>query len=383
VRQLWDFRLLLYALNGKVGVTVEKMLNRLYEETGLSKDEIVYMITKLDAAGKIRLYELARKKQREYYDDHVYLRGLIEFSNHCRRNCLYCGIRRSNQSVDRYRLKRSQILECCEVGYQLGYRTFVLQSGEDGYYNDHRLTTLIEAIKGRYPDAAVTLSIGERGEDTYQKLFDAGADRFLLRHETASRRLYEILHPKASYDERIQCLKVLKRIGYQVGSGFMVGLPKQTAEDLADDLLFLKELQPDMIGIGPFITHSGTPLKFMKGGTLDQTLVLIALARLIIPDSLIPATTAIGSIHPQGRELALKAGANVMMPNLTPIHIKEKYELYDNKICTTEQFSDCHHCMIRSIELAGFKVSMGRGDSHRFVRKSMLEAAKINYFWAT
>ncbi len=352
---------------------MEVLLNKLYEENRLNKDEIVYIITNVDAAGRKSLYELARMKQREYYDDQVYLRGLIEFSNICRKNCLYCGIRRSNKVVERYRLKKSEIVQCCEDGYQLGYRTFVLQSGEDGYYNIHRLTGLVETIKAKFPDAAVTLSIGERDEETYQQLFNAGADRFLLRHETASKRLYSILHPKSSYDERMHCIRVLKRIGFQVGSGFMVGLPKQTAEDLADDLLFLKELHPDMIGIGPFIPHSETPLKFMKGGTLDDTLVMIALARLMVPDSLIPATTAIGSIHPLGRELALNAGANVVMPNLSPMSVRAKYELYNNKICTTEQPFQCYYCMEKRIESAGFKVNMGRGDSYRFNALSKTE----------
>ncbi len=355
------------------GVTVEKLLVKLYEENELSRDEIVHIINEIDAAGKKKLYDLARMKQREYYDDHVYLRGLIEFSNICRRNCLYCGIRRSNRNVERYRLKKSQIVQCCEEGYQLGYRSFVLQSGEDNYYTVHRLTALVEKIRANFPDVAITLSVGERDELTYQKLYDAGADRYLLRHETASRRLYGILHPKASYDERMDCLRVLKRIGYQVGSGFMVGLPKQTAEDLADDLLFLKELNPDMIGIGPFIPHSETPLKFMKGGSLDQTLVMIALARLIVPDSLIPATTAIGSIHPLGRELALNAGANVVMPNLSPMSVRSKYELYDNKICTTDQPDQCYHCMERRIESVGFKVNRGRGDSYRYLTQGKID----------
>jgi biotin synthase len=345
---------------------VDHLLEKLYEENQLAKDEIVYIIRTIETAEKKRLFELARLKQREYYGDQVYLRGLIEFSNICRRDCLYCGIRKSNKMVERYRLSLNQIHQCCEEGYRLGYRTFVLQSGEDSYYNVERLTVLVEGIKQRFPDAAVTLSIGERDEATYQRLYDAGADRFLMRHETASRRLYEALHPNASFDERMHCIKVLQKIGYQVGSGFMVGLPGQTAEDLADDLCFLKELQPDMIGIGPFIPHSETPLKHTKGGALEETLVMVALARLFVPDSLIPATTAIGSIHPQGRELALKAGANVVMPNLSPVGVRQKYELYDNKICTGEESAQCKHCIELRIESAGFHANMGRGDSHRF-----------------
>ena len=347
---------------------MEHLLYKLYVTSLLTKEEIVFIIKNIDTADKKRLFELAHLKQCKYYGDHVYMRGLIEFSNFCKMDCLYCGIRKSNKNVERYRLSLEQILQCCEEGYQLGYRTFVLQSGEDNYYTIERLTFLVEEIKQRYPDAAVTLSIGERDEETYQKLYDAGADRFLMRHETASRQLYETLHPGASYDERINCIKVLKKIGYQVGSGFMVGLPGQSAEDLADDLLFLKELQPDMIGIGPFIPHKDTPLKQMKGGTLEDTLVMVALARLFVPDSLIPATTAIGSIHPQGRELALKAGANVVMPNLSPIDVRQKYELYDNKICTGEESAQCKHCIELRIESVGFRVHMGRGDSYRSMR---------------
>lgn len=352
---------------------MENLLYGLYTEGLLAKDEIIYVIKNIKTAERKRLFELARLKQREYYGNHVYLRGLIEFSNICGRDCLYCGIRKSNKSVERYRLEIKQIHQCCEEGYRLGYRTFVLQSGEDRYYTVQRLTVLVEGIKERFADAAVTLSIGERDEETYQRLYDAGADRFLIRHETASRRLYEVLHPAASYDERIHCIKVLKKIGYQVGSGFMVGLPGQTAEDLADDLWFLKELHPDMIGIGPFIPHSETPLKHTKGGTLEDTLVMVALARLFVPDSLIPATTAIGSIHPQGRELALNAGANVVMPNLSPIGVRKKYELYDNKICTGEESAQCKHCIELRIESAGFQANMERGDSHRFMeqRKTM------------
>jgi biotin synthase len=353
---------------------VENLLYKLYEGNQLAKDEIVYIIRNIETADKKRLFELAHLKQREYYGNHVYLRGLIEFSNICRKDCLYCGIRKSNKKVERYRLSLEQSHQCCEEGYQLGYRTFVLQSGEDSYYNVQRLTVLVEEIKERYPVAAVTLSIGERDEETYQRLYNAGADRFLMRHETASRRLYEMLHPAASFDERIRCIKVLKKIGYQVGSGFMVGLPMQTAEDLADDLLFLKELHPDMIGIGPFIPHKETPLKHMKGGALEDTLVMVALARLFVPDSLIPATTAIGSIHPQGREFALKAGANVVMPNLSPVTVRQKYELYDNKICTGEESAQCKHCIELRIESVGLQANMGRGDSHRFMEQRKIES---------
>jgi biotin synthase len=348
------------------GGSVERLLNKLVEQGHLDREEIVYFLHHLDPPTRQRLCRISHQKRLEFYGRDVFLRGLIEFSNYCKQDCLYCGIRASNRTAQRYRLTYDEILQCCEEGYRLGYRTFVMQSGEDFSYSDSELARLIMTVKSLYPDTAVTLSIGERSEEVYRTLFVAGADRYLLRHETASRRLYEALHPTMSYDNRIRCLWTLKRIGYQVGAGFMVGLPGQTAEDLAEDLLFLKELQPDMIGIGPFIPHSETPLGWASGGTLEDTLTMIALARLFVPESLIPATTAIGTVHPQGRELALKAGANVVMPNLSPLAVRRKYELYNNKICTGEESAQCKFCIERRIEAAGFIANGGRGDSVRF-----------------
>lgn len=339
------------------------LLDKLYEQNYLTKEEIVYILKNLDDAHKKILFDYSHSTRLKYYGNKVFMRGLIEFSNICKQDCLYCGIRASNRKVDRYRLTPDEIIECCREGYRLGYRTFVLQSGEDFWYTEEILTGIIRKIKALFPDVAITLSIGERSEEVYRNLFEAGADRFLLRHETASRHLYEKLHPTMNFDNRINCLKTLKKIGYQVGAGFMVGLPEQTAEDLAEDLCFLKELEPDMIGIGPFIPHRETPLKGSKGGTVEDTLVMLAFARLLVPDCLLPATTAMGTLHPKGRELALKVGANVVMPNLSPTAVRAKYELYENKICTGDEAAHCRQCIERRINSAGFEVDMGRGDS--------------------
>lgn len=343
------------------------LLEKAYQTNNLTNDEIIYLIKNITHKDRELLYSYALKTKRAYYGDKVYLRGLIEFSNFCRQDCLYCGIRASNAKVERYRLTPGEILGCCDQGYELGYRTFVLQSGEDLWYTDEILVALVHEIKIRYPKVAITLSIGQRRVGTYQSLFASGADRFLMRHETASKELYEKLHPTMHFDDRRASLNALKDLGYQVGAGFMVGLPGQTSADLAEDLRYLKEFHPDMIGIGPFIPHSETPLGTEKGGTLEDTLVMVALARLLIPDSLIPATTALGTLHPQGRELALKAGANVVMPIITPTSVRKQYALYENKICGDDQPEDCRYCIERRIQAAGFEVDLGRGDSCQFI----------------
>lgn len=311
------------------------------------------------------LFRYACQTRERYYGNRVYMRGLIEFSSTCRRNCRYCGLRASNRRAKRFRMSRDEILACCRKGYELGYRTFVLQSGEDPWYTVERMTGIIAAIKSAFPDTALTLSIGERPKDEYRMFFAAGADRYLLRHETASRRLYGELHPDMDFDRRRECLEDLKEIGYQIGAGFMVGLPGQRAEDLAEDLKYLQKLNPHMIGIGPFIPHSETPLGNAAGGTVEDTLVMLALTRLLVPDSLMPATTAMGSLHQQGRELAIKAGANVVMPSLTPVGQKEKYALYENKICIGDEADHCRYCLEGRIEGTGCEVDMGRGDSCR------------------
>lgn len=345
---------------------IHYLLEKAYQTNDLTKEEITNLLESITNEEREGLYAKALQTKQDYYGNEVYLRGLIEFSNYCRQDCLYCGIRASNAKVERYRLTPGEILACCDKGYELGYRTLVLQSGEDLWYTDEILVALLNEIKKRYPEVAITLSIGERRVATYQSLYASGADRFLMRHETASKELYEKLHPTMRFENRRDCLSALKEIGYQVGAGFMVGLPGQTFADLAEDLRYLKELRPDMIGIGPFIPHSETPLGKEKGGTIEDTLVMVALARLLIPESLIPATTALGTLHPQGRELALKAGANVVMPIITPTSVRKQYSLYENKICGDEQPEDCRYCIERRIKTAGFEVNLGRGDSWQF-----------------
>ncbi|WP_410511274.1 [FeFe] hydrogenase H-cluster radical SAM maturase HydE [Paenibacillus sp. BR2-3] len=349
---------------------MEVLLSKLYERNGLTKEEIVYFLQHLTPDLKKRLFRLADETRKRHYNESVYFRGLIEFSNFCKQDCMYCGLRRSNLSVDRYRLTEEEILECAAEGYNLGYRSFVLQSGEDFRFTEELMISIVTSMKVRFPDAAITLSIGERSEAFYRALYDAGTDRYLLRHETASRSLYESLHPGMSYDNRMNCLRTLKDIGYQVGAGFMVGLPGQTYEHLAEDLLFLKELHPEMIGIGPFIPHSATPLKDATGGTAQDTLVMIAMARLFVPDALMPATTAMGTLDPTGREKALSAGANVVMPILSPLKVREKYALYENKICTGDEASHCRNCIEMRITASGYKIELGRGDHCSFLSTS-------------
>lgn len=341
------------------------LIEKLNEDNHLDREELLFLLSHLDEPARELLFRRAAETRDRIYGNRVFMRGLIEFSSICSRNCMYCGLRASNPSAGRFRLSKEQIMECCGEGYGLGYRTFVLQSGEDPWYTADRMTDIIGSIRGAFPDAAITLSVGERSRAEYEAMFDAGADRYLLRHETASRKLYERLHPDMSFGERRRCLTDLTEIGYQVGAGFMVGLPGQTDGDLAEDLLFLKELNPHMIGIGPFIPHSGTPLKNERGGTVERTLELIALVRLLVPDSLMPATTAMGSMHPAGRELALKAGANVVMPNLTPVRERPKYLLYENKICLGDEPAHCRRCIDGRIRSVGLVPDMGRGDSVR------------------
>ncbi|AHF05990.1 biotin synthase [Desulfitobacterium metallireducens DSM 15288] len=341
---------------------VKEILGEIADKHRAEFEELYYLLEHLNPQSAEILFFYAHKIQIRSYGREVYLRGLIEFSNVCNRNCSYCGIRRSNKEVERYRLTEEEILACCDEGYQLGYRTFVLQSGEDSYYDDSRLVSLIHGIKESYPEVAVTLSIGERSYESYKHLFQAGADRYLLRHETASETLYQQLHPGMSFQKRRQCLQYLKEIGYQIGAGFMVGLPGQENEDLVKDLIYLQELQPQMVGIGPFLPHPKTPLGGFLSGTVEKTLVLIALTRLLLPESLIPATTALGTLDPRGREKALRAGANVVMPNLSPTEIRGKYELYPNKICTGDEAAECRLCIEHRIEDSGFQVNMGRGD---------------------
>ena len=305
----------------------------------------------------------AVKVRKEIYGTDVYVRGLIEISNYCKNDCYYCGIRRSNGGCVRYRLSPEQILACAEEGYELGFRTFVLQGGEDGWFTDARLCALIEEIKKRHPDCAVTLSLGERSKESYRRLRDAGADRYLLRHETADKAHYEMLHPsEMHFEHRMRCLYDLRELGYQVGCGFMVGSPGQTEAHLAKELEFIDMFKPDMCGIGPFIPHHGTPFANKTGGTIETTLYLLSLIRLIHPPVLLPATTALGTIHPRGREMGIEAGANVVMPNLSPTSVRKQYELYDNKICTGEESAQCKDCLARRMRSIGYETVVARGD---------------------
>ena len=343
---------------------ITKLAERLYIDGNLADDELSAVIeSENDDA---MLFALADKVRREHYGDEVYLRGLIEFTNCCKNDCFYCGIRRSNRKLERYRLTREQIIDCCRTGYMLGYRTFVLQGGEDPYFNDERICEIISEIHSAYPDCAVTLSIGEKSRESYERYFAAGARRYLLRHETADDGHYRCLHPsEMSLGNRKRCLYDLKEIGYQVGSGFMVGSPFQTTEHIMTDLRFLQQLQPDMIGIGPFIRHRDTPFAEHENGSLELTLRLIAILRLMFPYALIPATTALGSIHPKGREMGLKAGANVIMPNLSPTEVRELYLLYENKICTGENAALCKGCLENRVRGSGYSISYTIGDVRR------------------
>ena len=343
--------------------TKKQLVDELKMEQILPEEQLRELLSNWSPEEEEYLYEQARQVRESVYGKDVYLRGLIEFSNYCRNDCYYCGIRRSNGNAERYRLTKEQILDCCSQGYDLGFRTFVLQGGEDGYFTDDKICSIVSEIKKRYPDCAVTLSIGEKSYESYKAFYDAGADRYLLRHETANCEHYRMLHPlPLSGENRKQCLWNLKEIGYQVGCGMMVGSPGQKPEYIVEDLLFMHELQPHMIGIGPFIAHKDTPFADQTSGTLDDTLHLLGILRLMFPHALIPATTALGTIHPLGREKGILAGANVVMPNLSPVQVRGKYLLYDGKICTGDEAAECRMCMQRRIEKVGYQVKVARGD---------------------
>lgn len=316
------------------------------------------------------LYLLARKKSTAVFGHDIYLRGLIEFTNHCRNNCRYCGIRRDNGALHRYRLTDAEILSCTDEGYALGLRTFVLQGGEDAYDTDGRICRIVSEIRKRHPDCAVTLSIGEKSRESYRRYFEAGAERYLLRHETADAGHYSYLHPEEmSMEHRMNCLYELKEIGFQIGAGFMVGSPGQTDACYVKDFRFLQELDPHMIGIGPFVPHHATPFADCAAGTLEDTLFFLALLRLYFPKALIPATTALGTIHPRGRELGVLAGANVIMPNLSPGAVRKDYLLYDGKICVDDEAGQCRDCIGSRMHSIGYRTVAARGDYPGFFGK--------------
>lgn len=344
-------------------MNIKETIEKLENTHSANDDELLQIVN--DKSCDELLFEAADRVRKSIYGNKVFIRGLIEISNYCKNNCLYCGIRRDNKNVQRYRLDADDIFACCKSGYALGFRTFVMQGGEDSHYNDDMLCNIIKQIKSDYPDCAVTLSLGERSRESYQRLYDAGADRYLLRHETADRQHYEKLHPaNLSFDNRMECLKNLKEIGFQTGAGFMVGSPCQTRENLVNDLLFLKKLNPQMVGIGPFISHKDTPFKNEKNGTLRDTLVMVSLTRLLLPNALIPSTTALGTIAENGRELGIKAGANVVMPNLSPTDLRKLYTLYDGKICMDTEAAEGLEALKKSMQDIGYEIVTDRGDWH-------------------
>jgi len=334
----------------------------LKKEKNLSDNELKKLLETADFDKE--LFAAADEIRRNNYGNKVFIRGLIEFSNFCKNNCFYCGIRAKNSNVERYRLSKDEILKCCETGYGLGFRTFVLQSGEDLYFTDEIICEIVANIREKFSDCAITLSIGEKSFFSYYKYKESGADRFLLRHETANLEHYSKLHPsEMSFEDRKKSLFELKKLEFQVGSGFMVGTPLQTTENLIEDLRFLQKMQPEMIGIGPFIPHKDTPFANEKSGTLELTLRLIAICRLFFPNALIPATTALGTIAKDGRERGLCAGANVVMPNLSPVRVREKYLLYDNKINTGEEAAEGLSALEKQVKNAGYEIVVGRGDA--------------------
>lgn len=340
-----------------------ELIERLYSDGGLSDSELAALIVTEDEAAEKRLAVLADKVRRKYYGDKVFLRGLIEISSYCRNDCLYCGIRRGNRAAERYRLTPDEITKCAENGYAIGFRTFVMQSGEDGYFTDDVMCDIISRLRRRFPDCAITLSLGERSRESYRRMKEAGADRYLLRHEAASEELYRRLHPaEMSLDNRKKCLFTLRELGYQTGAGFMVGAPFQTAEDIVADIRFMEQLRPHMIGIGPFIPQHDTPFGSEKGGTLRLTLRILGILRLMFPKVLLPATTALGTISPEGRRLGLKTGCNVIMPNLSPADVREKYKLYDNKLITGGEAAEGLALLKKEISEAGYTAVEERGD---------------------
>lgn len=341
-----------------------ELINKLATEHSLTLDEYKMLIEGYSEENAAILSKFAVAERKKYYSNKVFIRGLIEISNICKNNCFYCGIRRDNHDCDRYRLEKEDILSCCREGYELGFRTFVMQGGEDAYFTDEVLCDIIRGIKAEYPDCAITLSLGERSYESYKRLYDAGADRYLLRHETADEEHYSKLHPSSmSYKNRIKALFDLKNIGFQVGCGFMVNSPYQTSETIAKDLKFIEEFQPQMCGIGPFIPHKATPFANEKAGGVDFTCYLLSIIRLIRPSILLPATTALGSIEENGREKGILAGANVVMPNLSPYENRKKYELYNNKLFGSAESAQALSDLKKRMNAVGYEIVVDRGDA--------------------
>ena len=342
---------------------MKNLIDKLHQENFLSAEEFHRLLANRSQEDEEYARNLANQVRQQVYGNKIYVRGLIEFTNYCKNDCFYCGIRRSNREAQRYRLTEEDIMTCCAEGYELGFRTFVLQGGEDPFFNDEKIVHLIQEIKKKYPDCALTLSIGEKSEESYRAFHEAGADRYLLRHETADPWHYRRLHPyEMSCEHRKNCLRTLKKLGFQTGAGFMVGSPLQTIDDLVEDFLFLKDLDPEMVGIGPFIPHKDTPFAEERKGRLEDTLFYLALLRLMLPHVLLPATTALGTIHPKGREMGVLSGANVVMPNLSPVSVRKKYMLYDGKICTGDESAQCRSCLSGRMQQIGCEIVTDRGD---------------------
>ena len=341
-----------------------ELINKLAKEHSLTLEEYKILVENFNKENADLLSSLAVAERKKYYSNTVFIRGLIEISNICKNNCLYCGIRRDNYDCERYRLTKEDILSCCDEGYALGFRTFVLQGGEDAYFTDDVVCDIIKSIKKRYPDCAITLSLGERAYESYKRLYDAGADRYLLRHETADEEHYSKLHPSAmSFKSRMNALADLKEIGFQVGCGFMVNSPYQTSQTLAKDLKFIEEFKPQMCGIGPFIPHKATPFANESAGGVDFTCYLLSIIRLISPKILLPATTALGSIEENGREKGILAGANVVMPNLSPYENRKKYELYNNKLFGSAESAQAIEDLKKRMNAIGYEIVVDRGDA--------------------
>ncbi|WP_042273510.1 [FeFe] hydrogenase H-cluster radical SAM maturase HydE [[Clostridium] dakarense] len=344
-------------------MNTKSIIEKLYQTNNASKEELLYLINNINYNSKGLLIQKANETRQIHFKNKVYMRGLIELTSYCKKDCMYCGLRKSNKNLSRYRLTKEEVLECAIKGDKLGYKTFVLQGGEDSYFTDEKIIEIVKSIKSKFPQNAITLSLGERSYESYQKIFDAGADRYLLRHESASKKLYEDIHPKENFENRRNCLRDLKEIGYQVGAGFMVGIPNQTNEDLVNDLLFVKELNPAMCGIGPFIPHKDTPFRDYNHGSLEKTIIMLAIVRLLLPKVLLPATTALSSIDKNGREMGLKAGGNVIMPNLSPMEVRKKYSLYNNKAYILDEDAEYRKIIEEKIKMSGFELEVSRGDN--------------------
>ena len=334
---------------------------------GLTKSRLLSLLSSRGEEAQY-LRDCAVRAARERFGRAIFVRGLIEISSYCHNDCHYCGLRASNSSAERYRLTEAQILECCHTGYNAGLRTFVLQGGEDSYWTDSRLVPLVASIRTQFPDAAITLSLGERSDESYHALRDAGADRYLLRHEAANRELYSAIHPaRMSYDNRFRCIKTLMAEGFQTGMGMMIGVPGQTIEHIAEDLEAIYTLHPQMVGIGPFIPHPQTPFGGHTAGDIDLTLNTIAIVRLLLPNALIPATTALATLSTEGHRLAIEAGANVIMPNLSPTDVRSKYAIYQGKASNGTEAAEHLKALEAELSEFGYTINYDKGDYNEHI----------------